>query len=36
VSGSVVIATPFNPERGANLPVRLSIPPHQLAVIVKR
>jgi hypothetical protein len=36
VSGGIVIATPFNPERGANLPVRLTIPPRQLAVIVKR
>lgn len=35
VSGSVVIATPFNPDRNADLPVRLSIPPHQLAVVVK-
>jgi hypothetical protein len=34
--GDVVIATPFNSERGAHLPVHLSIPPHQLAVIVKR
>ena len=36
VSGDIVIATPFNPERAARLPVRLSIPPRQLAVIVKR
>jgi hypothetical protein len=36
VSGEIVIATPFNPERGAHLPVRLSILPHELAVIVKR
>jgi len=36
VSGSVIIATPFNPDRKAELPVRLSIPPHQLAVVVKR
>jgi hypothetical protein len=35
VSGSVVIATPFNPDRNADLPVRLSIPAHQLAVVVK-
>jgi hypothetical protein len=35
VGGSVVIATPFNPDRNAHLPVRLSIPPHQLAVVVK-
>ena len=35
-SGGIVIATPFNPERVAHLPVRVSIPPRQLAVIVKR
>jgi len=36
VSGGIVIATPFNPELSAHLPVRLTIPPRQLAVIVKR
>jgi hypothetical protein len=36
VSDGIVIATPFNPERGAHLPVRLSILPHQLGVIVNR
>jgi hypothetical protein len=36
VSGGIVIAAPFNPDRGAHLPVRLSIPPRQLVVIVKR
>src|SRR5262249_32937375 len=36
VSEGIVIATPFNPERVAHLPVRVSIPPRQLAVIVKR
>jgi hypothetical protein len=35
-SSGVVIASPFNPDRDAHLPVHLSIPPHQLAVIVKR
>lgn len=35
VSGSVVIATPFNPDRNTDLPVRLSIPAHQLAVVVQ-
>jgi len=35
VSGSVVIATPFSADRNADLPVRLSIPAHQLAVVVK-
>jgi hypothetical protein len=36
VDGEVIIATPFNPDRKAVLPVRISIPPHQLAVIVKQ
>ena len=36
VSEGIVIATPFNPERSAHLPVRLSILPHQLVVIVNR
>jgi hypothetical protein len=36
MSGEVTIATPFQPDRKATLPVRLSIPPHQLAVVVKR
>jgi hypothetical protein len=36
MSGEVAIATPFQPDRNATLPVRLSIPPHQLAVVVKR
>jgi hypothetical protein len=35
VDGEVIIATPFNPDRKAVLPVHVSIPPHQLAVIVK-
>jgi hypothetical protein len=35
VSGEVTIATPCQPDRTAALPVRLSIDPHQLAVIVK-
>ena len=35
VSGSVVIATPFKPDRNADLPVRLSIPAHQLEVVVR-
>lgn len=35
VSGAVVVASPFQPEREAQLPVHLSIPAHQLAVIVK-
>jgi hypothetical protein len=34
-SGEVTVATPFHPDRKAVLPVRISIPPHQLAVIVK-
>lgn len=35
VSGSVEVATPFHADQPATLPVRLTIPPHQLAVIVK-
>jgi hypothetical protein len=35
VSGEVIIASPYQPDRTATLPVRLSIDPHQLAVIVK-
>ncbi len=36
VSGSVQVATPFHADRTAALPVRLTIPPHQLAVVVKQ
>ncbi len=36
MSGEVTIATPFHPDRKATLPVTLSIPPRELAVIVKR
>ena len=35
-SGTVVVTSPFQPERDAQLPVHLSIPAHQLALIVKR
>ena len=35
VSGNVQIATPFHADRTAILPVQLTIPPHQLAVVVK-
>lgn len=35
LSGEVTIATPFHPDRTAVLPVRVSIPPHRLAVVVK-
>jgi hypothetical protein len=35
-SSRVVIATPFNEDRDAHVPVHLSIPRHQLAVVVKR
>ena len=35
VSGEVILATPFHPDRKAVLPVRVSIPPHQLAVVMK-
>ena len=35
LSGKVQIATPFHADRTATLPVQLTIPPHQLAVVVK-
>ena len=35
-SGEVVIAMPDQPDRHATLPLQISIPPHQLAVVVKR
>ncbi len=35
-SGEVVVAAPDLPDRHATLPLRISIPPHQLAVVVKR
>jgi Domain of unknown function (DUF6259) len=35
-SGNVVIAAPDLPDRTAALPLQISIPPHQLAVVVKR
>ncbi len=35
LSGSVEVATPFQADRQATLPVQLTIPPHQLAVVVK-
>jgi hypothetical protein len=33
--GEVIVAAPNQPDRTATLPLRLSIPPHQLVVIVK-
>jgi len=36
LSGDVRVATPFHADRTATLPVRLTIPPHQLAVVVKQ
>ena len=35
LTGKVTIATPVHPDRKAALPVQISIPAHQLAVIVK-
>jgi hypothetical protein len=35
-SGEVVVAAPDLPDRHAALPLQISIPPHQLAVVVKR
>lgn len=36
ISGDVKIATPFHADQSATLPVSLTIPPHQLAVVVKQ
>ncbi len=36
LSGNVEIARPFHPVQTAALPVRLTVPPHQLVVVVKR
>ena len=36
VSGNVQVATPFHADRTATLPVQLTIPPHQLVVVVKQ
>lgn len=36
LGGEVIIATPFQPDRTATLPVKLTIPPNTVAVIVKR
>jgi hypothetical protein len=35
-SGDVVVASPDLPDRHAALPLQISIPPHRLAVVVKR
>ena len=35
IDGEVTIAAPFQQDRRATLPARISIPPHQLAVIVR-
>lgn len=35
-SGEVIVAVPGQPDRQAALPLRLLIPPHKLAVVVKR
>lgn len=36
LSGDVVVARPFQPDQTVTLPVHLTIPPHQLAVVVKQ
>ena len=36
LSGNVTVATPEQPDRRAMLPLQISIPPHRLAVVVKR
>ncbi|HEX7362391.1 MAG TPA: DUF6259 domain-containing protein [Bryobacteraceae bacterium] len=33
--GEVILAMPFHPDRKVTLPARVSVPPHQLAVVVK-
>ena len=36
ITGRVVVTGPFNTDREANLPLHLSIPPHQLVVVIKQ
>lgn len=36
ISGNVVVAAPFQPDRTTALPVRITIPPNRLAVVVKQ
>jgi len=36
VSGSVAVAAPFHTDQSETLPVRLTIPPHELAVVIKQ
>jgi hypothetical protein len=36
ISGDVTIATPFHENRTARLPLKITIPPHELAVVVKQ
>jgi hypothetical protein len=36
LSGNAVVARPFQPDQTVNLPARLTIPPHGLAVVVKQ
>ncbi len=36
VTGDVIVATPFHVDRPATLPVRVTIPPHELAVVIGR
>jgi hypothetical protein len=36
VSGDVTVAAPDQPDRRATLPVRISVPAHRLAIVVKR
>jgi hypothetical protein len=35
-NGDVVIATPFHEDRQATLPLKIIVPPHQLAVVVQK
>jgi Domain of unknown function (DUF6259) len=36
LSGTAVVSRPFQPDETVTLPARLTIPPHQLAVVVKQ
>lgn len=35
-SGQAVVARPFQPDQTVTLPVRLTIPPHELAIVIKK
>jgi hypothetical protein len=35
-TGEVIVAAPDQPDRHAALPLQITIPPHRLAVVIKR